>query len=195
VKAGSAVITVTDAGGSISAVCTVTVKADAKPVTGISVSKSALSLSVGAATSLTVSYRPVTATIRSASWVSNNQAVARVEPNGRVVAISTGTAIITAISDSGAFTAACTVTVTVPVESVSLPETSVTLKVGETYQLEPIITPSDAAVANVTYTVKSTTIATVTTGGLITARRPGTTTVTVSVDGKAIVCTVTVIRA
>ena len=192
VSAGSAVITVT--GGGVNAACTVSVRADARPVTSVGMSRTTLPLNVGAAYTLSVNYRPTNATFKTASWMSNNQSVARVEPNGRVVGVSAGTAVITAISDSGARVATCTVTVVVPVESVTLAETRITLRIGETYQLIPIINPTDATNTAATYTTRSATIAYVSSYGLITARRAGTTTITVRVDGKTVTCTVTVIR-
>jgi len=193
-KAGSAKITVTDSGGSLRAECTVSVKADAKPVTSISLSKQALTLNAGAVSTLTVSYVPSNATIRSVTWSSNNAAVAKVDANGRVTAVSGGTATITATSDSGSLTASCTVTVRVPVTSVTLPELRVTLKVGDTYQLNPIITPVDATDKTVTFTSKSTAIVTVASDGLVTAIKAGSTTITIKADGKAITCAVTVVK-
>jgi len=194
VKAGSAKITVTDSSGSIKAVCTVTVRDDTRPVVSIALSKQTLALNVGSTSSLTVSVSPSNAVLKGVTWTSNSSAIARVEPGGRIVPVSAGTATITAISDSGAKVASCVVTVSVPVKSVALAEQRFTLKIGETYQLYPLITPSDATDQTVTYTAKSTKIVSVTPDGLITALSTGMTTVTARVGGKAVTCAVTVVK-
>ena len=193
VKAGTAKITVSSENGMIFAECTVTVKADTRPVKSISLNATAITLDAGATRTLTVRYTPSNATIKGVTWSSNSSAVARVEPNGRIVAVSGGTATITARSDSGAQIAQCVVTVKVPVTSVTLTETSITLKVGSTYQLNPVINPTNATETSVKYSTRSATIATVSSTGLITAKRTGTTTITVTIDGKSVTCSVRVI--
>jgi len=194
VKAGSAKITVTDADGAIRAECTVTVKADGRPVRSISMNPKAVTLNVGAAKTPSVSYAPNNATIKGVNWSSNNSSVARVEPNGKIVAVSAGTAVITATSDSGARMASCTVTVRVPVKSVTLPEKSITIKIGETYQLAPIVDPVNATDNSVKFTARSAAVATVSPAGLVTGRKAGTTTVIIAVGGKSVSCTVKVVK-
>ena len=194
IKAGTATITATNESGSIKADCRVTVKAETRLVTSITISKATLNLDAGAASTLTVSYKPTTATIKGVAWTSSNETVARVEPTGKVVAVAEGTAIITAISDSGMFTASCTVSVKVPVSSVTLSEKRVSLKIGETYQMVPVITPDNATVTTAAYTSRSSAIASVSVDGLITANKAGTTIITVRVDGKSVTCTVVVSR-
>ena len=194
IKAGSAKITVTDETGDVKAECTVTVKADSKPVSSITMSKRTLALNVGAASALSVTFKPTNAAMKGITWLSNNSAVARVEPNGKVVAVSPGTAIITAISDSGRRTATCTVTVKIPVTSVKLPEASIRLKVGDRYQIKPEISPDNATDKKVTYTSNATSTASVSSSGLVSARKVGSATITVKVDGKSVNLRVTVVR-
>ena len=194
VKAGNATITVIDASGNIKAECAVTVKADSRATTSIALSKRTLTLNAGASSTLTVTYRPSNATIRGANWTSSNESVARVEPNGRVVGVSAGTAVITATSDSGARTATCTVTVVVRVESVTIPDASISLKIGQTYQITPTVNPSNATNTTAKYSTRSSSIASVSSSGLVTARRAGTTTITVTIDGKTASLRVTVTR-
>jgi len=191
-KAGTATITVTDQSGTIQAECRVTVRVDAIPVTAVTVSSRTLSVNTGGTGNLTASVSPSNATMKGVTWVSSNENVARVEPNGRVVAVTAGTAVISAISDSGGRAAACTVTISVPVTSVTLPDSIIRIRVGQTYQLRPVITPADATNRTAIYSVASTPVATVSTSGLITGRRAGTTTVTVSVAGRTATATIVV---
>ena len=94
--------------------------------------------------------------------------------------------------DSGGFKATCTVTVKIPVTSVTLPVNTITLKVGETYQIAPVINPSNATIQTVAYTSNRPANASVSADGLVTALKAGTATITVKADGKAVTLRVTV---
>jgi len=83
------------------------------PVTGINLNKSTLNLSSGNTSNLTATVTPSTATYKTVIWSSSDTGVASVN-NGVVTAVSAGTAIITASTFNGAYTAQCTVTVTGP---------------------------------------------------------------------------------
>lgn len=85
-------------------------------------------------------------------------------------------------------------TLPIAVTGVTVKPTEVELEVGETQQLTPIVTPSNATNKAVTYASKAQGIAGVDDKGLITAKVAGKTEIVVStVDGdKKAVCTVTV---
>jgi len=191
-KAGRTVITVTDQSGTVMAQCTVSVVVDSRPVTSVAVNNRTMSVNKGSTGRLSATVSPSTATMKGVTWRSSDENVARVNPNGTIEAVSAGTAVITAISDSGAHTASCAVTIVIAVESVRLPQTTVTLRVGRSHQLAPVITPAEASQRTPTYTVANSNIASVSNSGLITARRAGTTTITVSVGGQTARCTVVV---
>jgi len=195
VKAGTAKISVTDDNGTLRAECTITVRTNPKPVTSIAMNKKALTLNVGAASTLAVTFKPTSPTMKGLTWVSDNSSVARVEPNGKVVGLSAGTATITAISDSGGKSTTCLVTVKVPVTSVTLPERTLRLIIGETYQINPTVEPFDATVTTATYSSSSTSVASVSADGLVTARKAGSATITVKVDGKSVTLRVTVVKS
>lgn len=80
-------------------------------VTSVTLNKSALSLEVGKTGKLSATVLPNSATNKSVSWSSNNEAVATVSTNGTVTAHKAGTAVITARTANGK-SASCTVTVT-----------------------------------------------------------------------------------
>ena len=81
------------------------------PVTGVTLNKTSLGLTVGGSERLTATVAPNDATDKSVTWASSNTAVATVDANGTVTAVSAGTATITVTTADGAKTAACTVTV------------------------------------------------------------------------------------
>lgn len=80
-------------------------------VTSVTLNKSALSLEVGKTDQLSATVLPNSATNKSVSWSSNNEAVATVSSKGIVTAKKAGTAVITATAANGK-SASCTVTVT-----------------------------------------------------------------------------------
>lgn len=80
-------------------------------VTSVTLNKSALSLEVGKTGQLSATVLPNSATNKSVSWSSNNEAVATVSSKGIVTAKKAGTAVITATAVNGK-NASCTVTVT-----------------------------------------------------------------------------------
>ena len=90
--------------------CEVTVTQDYS-LKGISLTPTELTLTVGQSQTLTVLYTPEHAANKNVSWTSSNDDVATVSVEGKVVALSEGTATITATSEEGGFTASCSVTV------------------------------------------------------------------------------------
>jgi len=101
-----------------------TVRTDAAPtttvgVTGVSLDKTALTLTAGGSETLTATVAPANATNKAVSWSSSNAGVATVS-NGTVTAVSAGTATITVTTVDGGKTASCAVTVNAaPVTSTS----------------------------------------------------------------------------
>ncbi|MBR1739238.1 MAG: Ig-like domain-containing protein [Ruminococcus sp.] len=84
---------------------------------------------------------------------------------------------------------------TVAATGVSVSPTSVTLnKIGDTQTLTPTVTPSNASNKNVTYSSSNTSVATVSSSGVVTAVAPGTADITVKTadGGYTAVCKVTV---
>ncbi len=162
-------------------------------VTGITVSPTAVSLSVGGTRTLTASVSPSNATNKTVNWTSSNTSVATVS-NGVVTAKGVGSATIVATTADGGKTAYCTVSVTassVAVTGVTMSRTSASLNVGETVSLSATVAPSNATDKTVTWSSSNTKVATVS-GGTVTAKAAGTATITATAGGKTATCTVTV---
>ena len=103
-------------------------------VTGVSLNESSITLDVGGSKTLTATVTPDNATNKKVRWTSDNETVATVSEDGVVTAVAGGTAVITATTHDGLFTATCTVTVNAPDAPPSI--TTDTLpdgKVGEAY--------------------------------------------------------------
>jgi uncharacterized protein YjdB len=87
-------------------------------------------------------------------------------------------------------------TKTVAAKTVTLNKKSATLGVGEKLNLTATVKPANATSKKVTYTSKNTKIATVNSKGVVTAKKAGTTTITVkTANGKTATCKITVKKA
>jgi len=143
VSVGSALIIAATRDGGFQAMCTVTVSPKPISVTGVSLNKESVSLAVGDTEIITANITPSDATNQNVIWNISNSGVAAVE-NGEVTALAAGTATITVTTVDGGYQAQCTVTVIVPVKSISLNKESTSLVVGYTETLFAFFGPEDA---------------------------------------------------
>lgn len=90
---------------------TVTYKAAAVAVTGVTLSKTELSLAIGDSETLLATVAPERATDKSVVWSSSATRVASVDQSGKVTAKSAGSAVITVKTNDGSFTASCNLSV------------------------------------------------------------------------------------
>ena len=183
--------TITATAGGKSATCEVTVSAKVIPVTGISFEQASVSIPMGETANLIATVSPSDAPDRTVSWSSSNASVASVS-SGVVKAVSEGNATVTA--SCGGKSATCAVTVqkkTIPVSSVTLKPTSLTLIQGESATLTLTVAPADATEQTVTWNSSNPSIVTVA-DGKVTAVREGTATISASCGGKSAECAVTV---
>ena len=104
-------------------------------------------------------------------WTSSNEEVATVSDTGYVEICGVGTAVITVTA--GNVKAACKITVPQLIDWIEFDEDEIELKAGETYQLKPYISPSDATNKKLKYTSSDTKVAEVSASGLVTAKSEG----------------------
>ena len=197
VAPGLAVIIVTTVDGGKIATCAVTVTNPAVPVQSVSLDKTTLDLNVGENATLVATVLPENADDKSVTWSSSNTAVATVDATGKVTAVAAGEAVITVTTTDGGKTATCTVTVTnpaVPVQSVTLDKTTLSLMVGKNATLVATVLPENADDKTVTWSSSNTAVATVDATGKVTAVAAGEAVITVTTNdgGKTATCTVTV---
>ena len=167
----------------------------------ISLNESSLTLKVGETTTLTATVSPSNATDKTVHWKSTNNSIATVN-NGKITAIKSGTATITASTNCNCKEAICKVTVinneqsstpsTVEVTSIILNKTNVTLEEGKTTTLTATVNPSNATNKNVTWSSDNTGVATIN-NGTVTAKKAGIANITAkSNNGKTATCKVTI---
>ena len=183
-KAGIVTITVkTNDGSNLSATCKVTVKDPVIKVKSLKVNPSSLTLQTGKSSSVKAIISPDNATDKKLTWSSSNTSVATVDQNGKVTAKKAGTATI--VVKTANLTASCQVTVIDPaikVKSLKVTPTTLTLDVGKSSSLKASVTPTNATNKKLTWSSSNTSIATVDQNGKVTAKKAGTTTITVKTN-------------
>ena len=133
-------------------------------VTNITLNKTTLILNIGNTETLTTNITPSNATNKTITWKSRNTNVATVS-NGVITAKGAGTATIIATTSNGK-TAQCTVEVKqqvvgVEVTGISLNKTQPTIVIGNSINVEAIITPSNATNKVVNWSSSNTGVAAV----------------------------------
>ncbi len=180
-------------GGTIQAVCTVTVKINPTEIR-LNYSKLVLDKNSSNIPKLEATILPDTTYVNdSIVWDSSNKNVVTVE-NGKLTLIGNGKTQITAKTENG-LTATCDVTVQTSITSIAVSSTSKKMEVNQTAQLTATVTPADAT-EKVQWTSSNTDVATVNDTGFVTAKATGTVTITVkNSDGKkSATCVVDVTR-
>jgi uncharacterized protein YjdB len=193
VAAGTITITATSEGKSGTATVTVTIP----PVASVAVSPSSSSLQIGGTVQLTATTKDSAGNVltgRVVTWASSAPAVATVSASGLVTAVAAGSATLTATSEGKNGTASVTVN-PVPVASVTVSPAANSLVIGQTAQMSASTKDSAGNVLTgrtITWASSSTTVATVSASGLVTAKAAGSATITATSEGKSGTASVTV---
>ena len=186
---GKATITVSTVDGGYTATCTVSV---IKKATGVKISRSKATIERGSTYQLSASVQPTDATIRTVKWKSSNKKVATVSATGLVTAVGPGKAKITVKSTDGGFKKTCVVTVRISPTSVTLNKNDATISTGKTLKLKATLAPTNAT-GGVTWTSSNKRVAVVSSKGVVTATKGGTTVITATTEnGLTATCRVTV---
>ncbi|GFZ32336.1 hypothetical protein CSC2_28620 [Clostridium zeae] len=149
------------------------------PVTGVTVTSSSAVVKMGSTLTLGTTIAPTTATIKTVTWSSSNEAIAKVSATGVVTPVATGTVTITAKTTDGGFTATKDLTVIYGVTGITLDKTSAYVRLGESdLTLVPTVNPTNATNKSLTWTSSNLSIATVDSDGKVHAVAYGTVTIT-----------------
>src|SRR5439155_182127 len=192
--AGSATITATSEGQS--GTSSITVSSVPVPVSSVTVSPASASVAAGQTVQLTATPKDANGNPlsgRVVSWASSNTSAATVNGTGLVSGVAAGSATITATSEGQSGTAS--ITVAVPVASVTVSPASASVPAGQTTQLTA--TPKDVngnplSGRVVTWASSNTSVATVSSSGLVTGKVAGSATITATSEGQSGTASITV---
>jgi uncharacterized protein YjdB len=192
VAPGSALITASSEGWNGSSTITVT----KVPVASVSL-PAAMTLVAGESATLVPTVTDTNGTVvtdRIVTWGSSNTLVATVSSSGVVKAVATGTATITATSETKSGSTALTVS-PAPVGSVTILPSTSSRASGQTVQLTATVRDTTGAVVTdrlVSWTSSDELVATVSASGLVSARTTGTATITARSETESGTASVTV---
>ncbi len=159
----------------------------------VKLSQNSLAITKGASSQLTATVLPSRLTDKTVKWSTNNSTVATVSSNGVVTGKNTGTAKISASKtvEGKTFTTLCSVAV----YTFKLSSENIKMIKDNTAQLNASVDPSTYK-SSLKYSSSDSNVAVVNNSGKITAKNPGTATITakIVVNGKTVTrkCTVNV---
>jgi len=140
---GTTVIKVTTADGQKTSMATVVVTT---PVTGLAISPQPVILNPSRTYNIQATVIPATATNKTIIWKSTNTAVATVDSNGLVSAITSGSCGISATTVDGDFTGITEVSVFTPLVGVQLlVNTPLPIHVNDVVQILVVMVPTTAS--------------------------------------------------
>ena len=158
-----------------------------REVTSIKFNHSTMTIVKGQNASLNADVQPSNATYRDVTLSSENEKVAIIDEDGMITAVDVGSTWIWAkTKDNSGKTARCYVTVInpIPVTGITVSDKKIVLLAGESKQLAYTVKPSNTT-DEITWISGDEAIATVDGSGEVTARRTGSTIVTImSTSGK-----------
>lgn len=200
ISQGYATISVITVNGK-KAECKITVskKDEEIPITSVKLNKTNLTLTEEQTETLIATINPMNTTDSKAlNWSSSNEDIAKVDSQGKVTAISVGSATITVTTSNGKQDS-CDVTVNkkeIPILSVSLNKNELNLKAGKDETLIATINPSDTTDSKaLNWNSSNKDVATVDSEGKVTAIASGNTIITVTtVNNLTDSCVVNVIE-
>ncbi len=145
------------------------------PVESVTLSKKSLTLNIGKTATLKATVKPANASSRELTWKSSKPKVVYVGRDGKVEARAKGTADVTVTA--GGRTAACRVTVKVPVKKVKLTANYTAIATGKKATVKASVTPANASNKKVKWAIdkaaKSKKYATISQKGVLKAGKKG----------------------
>ena len=161
--------------GKYSATSHIIVGGTAVNPTSLAVANNDVTLNKGDSTKLSLNFTPANVTNKAITWKSANTSVATVE-QGHIYAIGSGTAIITATS--GSVTAVCKVTVINPLKGIFSDYDKILINKGESKKIAVSLDPMDTTDNKTVSWVSADESILKVSNGVISAVKPGKTTIT-----------------
>jgi len=152
-------------------------------VEGIELDQNEVALLPGDTMPLIATVLPSDARDQSVKWESSDPEKVTVDEYGNIKAIAIGSSTITATTNEGGFTAKCKVVVSnsvIKVTGLEVDEETLEVGSGKKERIKATVTPSNATNNGLIWKSDDEKIATVSSTGLVTGVKKGTTTITVT---------------
>lgn len=166
-------------------------------VTGVTITSSQSIMQIGSTYAFKAQVLPSDAADITVTWTSSNDAVATVDSNGLVTAVSSGTVTISVTTNDGNKTAVVKVTVQPPagsVSSISLDCSFIALQNGDSVTLTANTLPDDASDSTVSWSSSDESVATVDSNGKVkVVSDSGTAVITVKTNDGGLTATCKVV--
>lgn len=193
-RTGTTILTVLNSDNYVTAYCKITV---ISPIKTIKLDQDKLTMRKSQEyVKLHATYTPSDATANKLLWSSSNTSVATVDDQGFVTLVGPGTTFITVIPEWNEYNvmAQCYLTVIASPTAFSLDKTSLSMEVGDKETIKPVLTAADSK-TTVTWTSMDSSIASVSSEGVVTAVAPGQTYIVANTpEGYIANCRVTVTK-
>jgi hypothetical protein len=154
-------------------------------------------VNVGETKSTAIRIFPEMASNKNVAYTVQDESICTVDAEGNIKGVAIGsTTVLVTTSEGNKIDMLNVLVVAEHVTGISLPETELTMKIGEQGRILPTIEPYTALNKNVTFTTSDKSIVSVKSDGKITAHKSGTAVITVITQegGMTATCTVTVIE-
>ncbi len=191
-------VTVTDQYGTTkTATITVTLTGCETQITSIAVNPTMVEIAKSATSQLSVTITPANACVESIIYTSQDENIATVSAQGKIMPVAEGKTTITiAVSDGyNVYNKEVAVSIIkdiVAVTAVDFPNPSYIKYIGDTFQLIPTIAPSDATNKTLIWTSSNPAVATVDESGNVVILSSGTAIITVTANnGVSATCVIT----
>lgn len=191
ISSGTTIITASVSG--YSATCTIVVNEENK-IISVTLNYSNISLKVGKYTRLIATVNKTGNPSYTLNWRSLDTSIAYVDQDGSVYARKEGTTKV--IVTAGDKSAECIVNVSedAQVTGISLNKSSSNLNVGDTLKIIATVSTTGNPTYSINWKSSNSSVATVSSSGLVTAINEGTATITASASGYSAKCIITVIK-
>ncbi len=183
IKEGVAEVVVYGKVSGVEGRCQVTVESKVIKATGIKINSTEITMLAGKTRALVTRLVPTNST-ENVRWYSSDTSVVVVDNKGKITTVGPGVATVTAVTATTGIETSCIV------HSMAISRSSVTLQQYDPFQLYV-----DGAPSRVSWRTNNPRVATVSSTGEVIGRKEGTTTITATVDGKTLTCTVTITEA
>lgn len=180
---GTANVVVYGKESGVEGICKVTVISDVVKANSVKINSTEITMLAGKTRQLVIRLNPTNST-ENIRWYSTDTSVVVVDSNGKITTVGPGHAEVVAVTATTGIETSCLV------HSMAISRSSVTLQ-----QYDPFMLYVDGAPSNVSWRTNNPRIATVSSNGEVIGRKEGTTTITATVDGKTLTCTVTITEA